>query len=162
MSKQDPKTPADLRKPRFRRLHKAMPNPDDWKWRLVLYLTKGKIEGVPLLPHRPIYAQEVLVIKLGWEGALNTVEVKMPEINELVPVDVSLLAPSTFIALDVVDPNTQAKEQLVGEFVRRADGPMGSVYLFFKDVNDDVIKGVPLSVVVQAYWAPVGYRASNG
>jgi hypothetical protein len=55
--------------------HRRTRNPRGWRWRLVLWLTGGFIEAVPILPVRAIGPTETLVVVLGEPDALNTVEV---------------------------------------------------------------------------------------
>lgn len=134
-------------------------NPESWKWRLVLWLTGGEIEAVPLLPHRPVYREETAVIKLGLEGAYNTVEVRMPEITELVETTIDQLAPDTFVAIDI----TAARLALMPEGTpSRIVGTVVKVdprYVTILLVGRENASLVERSVIDHVYWAPAGYRA---
>lgn len=150
-----------LPRPLFVRSHEARPNPDNWKWRLVLLLTGGKIEVAPRLPPRSIHAREVLVVRLGVEGALNTVEVKMPKVTELVEIDdLKLIAPDTFVAIDVDNPEDGSDEgsttRLVGAVVGwRIEG---AGHTLLVQERDGHVMDIPDYSIAKAYWAPMGYR----
>lgn len=58
-----------------RRFHETRRNPRGLRWRLILWLTGGTIEAVPLLGSEPIDFREGMIVRLGQPGALNTVEV---------------------------------------------------------------------------------------
>lgn len=152
------------------KVHPAKANPDSWKWRLVLWLTGGTIEVVPLLPQRPIYRSETLTVRLGWEGAFNTVEVKtmVNETTELLKIDepLSMMMPNTFVALDTEWPDDAGgpghNERIVGTFVSwiRSEIYGADTMLIERPGHDsrNVVE-VPIGVVTAAYWAPMGYRA---
>lgn len=153
------------------RIHPAKSNPDGWKWRLVLWLTGGEIEVVPLLPRRAIYPTETLVVRLGYEGALNTVELKhmVNTATELLWIDSPRtdLIPNTFVAVDVayasmhpdeeLTTDTPLVEQIVGTFINWLDADHMQIELPGGDSRNR--KEIPMDAVLEVYYAPLGYRA---
>lgn len=141
--------------PRLEYPHGIKRNPEGWRWRLARYLM-GDIEVVPLLPARPIYAHEILVVKLGGEGALNTVEVKqnMHDTTSLMPIEnIQDIYPNTFVTLEVKDEAAEAYK-VTGHFRgwavagRKRDAiietRIGTVQVRAKDIK-------------AAWYAPMGY-----
>lgn len=150
------------------KIHAAQHNPYGWKWRLVLWLTGGKLEVVPMLPRRAIYSTETLVVKLGREGALNTVEVKHmyegAELKELLPMrHIGELTPDTWIAVDHRDGPEGTVRQDSGTFINwidQHDGGTRHDIIVLELPGGDSRRRLHIAVedVVKAYWAPVGYR----
>lgn len=138
-------------------------NPEGWRWLLARYLIGAEIEVVPLLPLRPIHATETLVVKLGEEGALNTVEVKslVHQTWELVPMNDLRqdVAPNTFIAVDVDDPGSpNGSWRYVGTFVTW----LGNDSFLMVEASKNEKLEVIAASVAKAYWAPMGYRWRPG
>lgn len=156
--------------------HRAQPNPVSWKWRLVLMLTGGSFEAVPFMPARPINSNEVLTVHLGQEGALNTAEVKsmVHEVKELVLMRDFYAdpAPNTFIAVDIKDgttfrydgKETDLGQRVVGTFMewRKRLAPEQNFQLPMDVMVIEGVQGkiyeIPLANILEAYWAPMGYR----
>lgn len=51
-------------------------NPPGWRWRLVLWLTGGTIEAVPMFHCRDHTHQDTVVVSLGRPDRLNTAEMR--------------------------------------------------------------------------------------
>lgn len=144
------------------KIHHSKENPDNWRWRLILWLTRGEIEVVPLLPRRAISPNETLIVRLGYEGAHNTVEVKhlLNTATELLWVDSPQtdLIPNTFVAVDVAAG--KETKRIVGTFINWKGKDTMLVELpWGTALPTQRRREIHLSEVKAVYYAPVGYRA---
>lgn len=133
-------------------------NPVGWRWRLAKFLIGGKFEAVALFPLRPIYPRsDVLLVRMGEEGATNTVEVSLPDMSitpELLPIDdVRDVYPGTFIAVDVKLLKEAEPHRFVGTFV----GWQGTTFVLQAvDAGDNI--NIDKKAIKGVWYAPAGYR----
>lgn len=162
--KQTVMVPTGTRHPAYR--HRSQVNPEGWRWRLVKWLVGGEITAVPYLPQRPIGTHEVVVLKLGEEGARNTLEVlsMVNDTTELVEIGdadkfYEMVAPDTFVAVDYIGSSTDTEPtRIVGWFDWWEEGGDTPVAHFVLASNGENF-GLGLAAIQKAYWAPLGYRA---
>ena len=133
-------------------LVKAKRNPTGWRWELIRFLIGHTIEAVPLLPHRVVTQDEVLIVRLGEPNFYNTAEVKVPvPTKELIPMEHPAADPfpNTFMAIDL-----DSGERVVGTFVRWTEAD--EIELIEARTLRTVVH--PYCNIRASYWAPLGYR----